>query len=51
MCFLHLSCSAVMDSPGGEFNSNMSKHLGQMLVFQASRIKLLLKISEMDTSS
>ena len=28
--FLYLSCSAVMDSPGGKFNSYKSKHLGQM---------------------
>ena len=26
MSFLYLSCSAVMDSPGGEFNSYKSKH-------------------------
>ena len=30
MSFLYLSCSAVMDSPGGEFNSYKSKRLGQM---------------------
>ena len=27
MSFLYLSCSAIMDSPGGEFNSYKSKHL------------------------
>ena len=30
MSFLCLSYSAVMDSPGGEFNSYKSKRLGQM---------------------
>ena len=28
--FLYLSCSAVIDSPGCEFNSYISKRLGQM---------------------
>ena len=28
--FLYLSCSAIMDTPDGEFNSYKSKHLGQM---------------------
>ena len=28
--FLYLSCSAIMDSPGGEFSSYKSKCLGQM---------------------
>ena len=28
--FLYLSCSAIMDSPGGEFNSYKSKRLGQI---------------------
>ena len=27
MSCLYLSCSAIMDSPGGEFNSFKSKHL------------------------
>ena len=30
MSFLYLSCSAIIDSPSGEFNSYKSKHLGQM---------------------
>ena len=30
MSFLYFSCSAVIDSPGGEFNSYKSKRLGQM---------------------
>ena len=28
MSFLYLSCSAIMNSPGGEFNSYKSKRLG-----------------------
>ena len=27
MSFQYLSCSAIIDSPGGEFNSYKSKHL------------------------
>ena len=27
MCFLYLSCSAIMDSRGGDFNSYKTKHL------------------------
>ena len=40
MSFLYLSCSAIMDSPGGEFNSYKSKHLamfGRCEVFQARK--------------
>ena len=36
MSFLYLSCSAIMDSPGGKFNSYKSKRLGHE-VFQTSK--------------
>ena len=37
MSFLYLSCSAVMDSPGGEFNSYISKRLGRCEVLQTRK--------------
>ena len=36
--FLYLSCSAIMDSPGGEFNSYKSKRLAEVKYFKLGRI-------------
>ena len=38
MSFLYPSCSAIMDSPGGEFNSYKSKRLANVMYFKLGRI-------------
>ena len=40
MSFLYLSCSAIVDSPGGEFNSYKSKRLAIYIMADVKYFKL-----------